>query len=137
MTGGTLIVKMGNTYAMTKVAHDGYDLAERLDEIKTFAKGSEPRKVCDDYLKMRNDDDFSPFFSPDLFVFVRSYDEPVTMDEALDRMEDELDGIVSALEMQSDYDDCHPLLQLVCSYCDYVLEIDLDKHEFTLNGDVA
>lgn len=38
MTGGTLVVKKGNRFAMTKVAHDGDDLEEKVNQFKNWVQ---------------------------------------------------------------------------------------------------
>src|SRR5271165_1374199 len=61
MTGGTLLVKSGNLFAMTKVAHEGMDLAN-IQAMKTLITNS---STIDDifvsYLRGRGGIDFEPF----------------------------------------------------------------------------
>lgn len=139
MTGGTLIVKKGDTWTLTKVAHDGYDLEERIDDIKAWAKSaSSPADVCIEYLRDRHASshgDFEVFGDPDLMsddVMKCMYTTTLKLksfEKALDKIEEMI-----ASEPDADDEDS-PMCQLSCSYCDYMLAIDMDKMSFVLNGE--
>jgi hypothetical protein len=142
MTGGTLVVKKGSTFAMTKVANDGYDLEDHIATLKAFASSaSKPEDVTTEYLRLRKvtglgDGDFDPYDplngDADLCRVVRSYDDPLGFDEALELMEQELMNLTEDTE---EYDEEHPYNQLACSYCDYVAFIDMDESTALLNDE--
>jgi hypothetical protein len=142
MTGGTLVVKNGSIFAMTKVSSDGYDLEDHIAKLKAFAAGSSKAEdVTEEYLRLRKasglgDGDFDPFdpLGADAAQcrFVRSYDDDPSFDEAMERMEQELMDLTDGSE---EYDEDHPYNQLACSYCDYVAFIDMNAGTAQLNGD--
>lgn len=138
MTGGTLVVKKGSAFAMTKVANDGYDLEDHIAALKAFAATtSKPEDVTMEYLRLRKasglgDGDFDPYDplgdDADLCRVVRSYNDDPDYNDVIDRMEQEL------ME-DEDIEDEHPYSQLSCSYCDYVAFIDMDTNKALVNDE--
>ena len=140
MTGGTLIVKCGNFFAMTKVAHDGYDLDENKSTLQALANNAEqPQDVLVAYLRSRGGIDFD-YASLDVMTddveqcyIVREYNDSPSFDEVLNRMDTELNKD----EAMESIDDEHPWMQLGCCYSDYTMYIDLNAGNSVgwLNGD--
>jgi hypothetical protein len=148
MTGGTLLVKNGNYYGMTKVAHEGMDL-KNIDAMKTLVSNA---STIDDifvsYLRGRGGIDFEPWNVMDNDQVVECYiiDEYPNkqypndhwdfsdwgnVENLIDRMENDLNDECEKQEL----DDEHPWVQLGCSYCDYILAIDMDTSSAWLNGE--
>lgn len=147
MTGGALVVRKGTRYVMTKVAHDGYDILRvHLDDIKQFLKtATTPESVVKEYLRLRAQGplqhaDFDPCdplgVDEDRCRLVRDYADLPTGEEAMNRMEQELRNDVTQDDLE-DMDDEDPIMQLSCSYCDYITFVDLDKKTVEINGKVS
>lgn len=139
MTGGTIVVRKGTRYVMTKVAHDGDDiLHDHLDALKQFlTMAMTPEEVTKEYLRLRAQGplqhaDFDPFDplreDEERCRVVREFSDLPTGEEALNRVEDELNG-------DEDMDDEDPLMQLGCSYCDYFTFVNMDSGVVEINGE--
>lgn len=138
MTGGTLVVKKGNRFAMTKVAHDGYDLEEKLDQFKEWLKScNAPEDIIEQYFKTRitngDFDPYDPLQDKDLCIITR--EESVTWKEFLNKMDQELMNHPKSSGMSDEYDEEHPYNQLCCSHMDYILFIDMDAESAILNDE--
>lgn len=139
MTGGTLIVKCGNFFAMTKVAHDGFDLKNNRASLQMWANNAEePEAVLICYLRSRGGIDFEPLdvMTDDVgqCYIVREYKDDPSFEEAGDRMDAEMNDekVLETID-----EDEHPWMQLGCCYSDYVMYIDLNAGNSIgwLNGD--
>ena len=132
MTGGTLIVKSGNFFAMTKVAHEGMDLAN-IQAMKTLITNS---STIDDifvsYLRGRGGIDFEPLDVMNDQDVVECYivDEYTdgrfdgkSIKYVIEKMSSDLSDECEEQEL----DDEHPWVQLSCDYSDYVLFVDEDS----------
>ena len=137
MTGGTLLVKKNGKFVLTKVAHDGFDLKELKTQFKNWMNNpSSPEDVVKSYLLHRHQlghGDFDVFevdlpTEIDRCFYTKIFEVNTTFDEAFEKMRNELMAI-------SEDDDDIPEAQLACSYCDYVLYVDLDKNKMNLNGE--
>jgi len=144
MTGGTLVLKKGTTYLMTKVASDGMDLKTNLAQIKTWAttSGAIPSDVAMFYLRGRGGDDFDPWDVNDKkqikdCMISRTYTHGPSFKDALDMFRDEFERQAVCDMMSDDYDEEHPYNQLACDYSDYVLFVDMDAKTFELNGELV
>jgi hypothetical protein len=144
MTGGTLIIKKGNLYCMTKVAHDGYDLVEKLKQFKGWMKAcSTPKDIAINYLEERTTSNSNAqagsieydFETNDKehCVYEKTYNKKMSFQKVWDDMEEDL------MEMTRDddkYDEDHPYQQLACSYCDHILCIDMDNNRTVLDEEM-
>ena len=144
MTGGTLVLKKGTTYLMTKVSSDGMDLETNLTQIKTWATtpGAIPSDVATFYLRGRNIGDFDPWDVSDKkqikdCMISRTYTHSPTCKDTLDLFRDELGRQAICDMMSDDYNEEHPYNQLACDYSDYVLFVDMDVKTFELNGELV
>jgi hypothetical protein len=140
MTGGTLLVKSGDYYGMTKVAHEGMDL-KNIGAMKALVANA---SIIDDvliaYLRSRGGIDFEPWDVMDndqvkdcYITDAGHYD----MSDANDRDEmiNGMSEFVSEQCEEKELDDEHPWMQLSCGYCDYVLCVDMDNNSAWLNGE--
>lgn len=144
MTGGTLIIRSGSIYYLTKVAHDGDDLSEDREKIEEWvASAKDPKEVIKNFFSFRKEKwspqsefssiDFSDDYDPidkdfDLCVFSKTL-ETKDFEEALSEMEESINQEISKMEEDEDNDldiGEHPYMQLGCSYTDCGCYIDFD-----------
>lgn len=134
MTGGTLIIRKGNFYTITRVAHDGFlDRTFYVNSIQNLVNsGASGKEICINFLRQRNCGTFEEFadvmtdqVNNCLFeASIPSLKKSTNLDEIMSKLDDLLNEEFDKLS--DDEQDQSPLMVLSCSYVDYILFIDLD-----------
>jgi len=59
MTGGTILILNKSTWTYSNVAHDGFDLEEKLNLFNNWMNNNlSPKEILIEYFKSRNSGDF-------------------------------------------------------------------------------